>query len=210
MRQHDAPQLERNINAMANVSQNEKKFNPCEHLMQLKGKDYLQVMWRLVWFREEHPNWGIETGAINVDEKGALFYAHIYDENGNLLSSGHGSETPKDFGDYIEKAETKAVGRSLAMLGYGTQFTADEMDEGNRIVDSPVDRKPKKTEPKPEPKDDAPYYKCSHCGQVLTPHIDEGGNEYGITRIAELTKKRCGKVLCWDCAVNAKNGAQNG
>ena len=52
-------------------------------------------------------------------------------------SSGYGSESVKDFGDYLEKAETKAVGRALAMLGYGTQF-APELDEGDRIVDSPV------------------------------------------------------------------------
>ena len=134
---------------MNNIAQENKKFNPSEHLMQLKGKDYLQVMWRLVWFREEHPTWGIETRAINVDEKGALFCSRIYDENGNLVSSGHGSETPNDFGDYIEKAETKSVGRALAMLGYGTQF-APELDEGERIVDSPVPKKkaePKKEEP---------------------------------------------------------------
>ena len=42
-----------------------------------------------------------------------------------------------------EKAETKAVGRALAMLGYGTQFAADELDEGERIADTPIDRTPK-------------------------------------------------------------------
>ena len=49
----------------------------------------------------------------------------------------YGSETAKDFGDYAEKASTKSLGRALAMLGYGTQFAA-EMDEGERVVDSPV------------------------------------------------------------------------
>ena len=177
---------------MSNVAQNQKKFNPSEHLMSLKGKDYLQVAWRLVWFREDHPNWGLETAALNVDEKGALFCAKIYDENGNLISSGHGSETPRDFGDFIEKAETKAVGRALAMAGYGTQFTADELDEGERIVDSPVQRKPKKEEPA--------MFVCECCGNVLTPHKDKGGNEYGVRRISEITKEKFGKTLCWDCA----------
>ena len=32
-------------------------FNPNDHMMKLKGKDYLQVAWRLVWFREDHPDW---------------------------------------------------------------------------------------------------------------------------------------------------------
>ena len=50
-----------------------------------------------------------------------------------------GSECAADFSEYIEKAETKAIGRALAMLGYGTQF-APELNEEHRIVDSPVDR----------------------------------------------------------------------
>ncbi len=43
------------------------------------------------------------------------------------------------FSDYIEKAETGAIGRALAALGYGTQF-APEFNEEHRIVDSPVER----------------------------------------------------------------------
>lgn len=181
---------------MATITQNEKKFNPSEHLIQLKGKDYLQVMWRLVWFREEKPGWCIDTEAHHIDDRIAIFHARIYDETGALKASGYGSETPKDFGDYIEKAETKATGRALAMMGYGTQFTADELDEGTRIVDSPVDRKPKK--------DNTPYYTCSACKETLKPHTDERGNEYGVMRIAEITKKKYGEVLCWDCACKRK------
>lgn len=117
-------------------------FNPNEHMMKLKGKDYLQVMWRLVWFREEHPDWSIEPTIIELDAEHAVFKAVICDENGVQKCAGHGSESKRDFGDYLEKAETKAVGRALAMLGFGTQFTALELDEGERIVDSPVNREP--------------------------------------------------------------------
>lgn len=117
-------------------------FNPNEHMIPLKGKDYLQVMWRLVWFREDKPLWSIDTTLMEADENHAIFKAVISDETGAIKSTGHGSESKRDFGDYIEKAETKAVGRALAMLGYGTQFTALELDEGERIVDSPVNRMP--------------------------------------------------------------------
>jgi hypothetical protein len=128
-------------------------FNPAEHMMQMKGgKDYLQVMWRLVWFREDHPDWSINADCIEHDQDHAVFKAIICDENGIQKSSGHGSETKKDFNDFLEKAETKAVGRALAMLGYGTQFAADELDEGTRIVDSPVQQKQEKPKPKKEPK----------------------------------------------------------
>lgn len=115
-------------------------FNPNDHMMNLKGKEYLQVMWRLVWFREVRPLWSIEPEIIEMDDKHAVFRAVIRDEAGVVKCIGHGSESQRDFGDFIEKAETKAVGRALAMLGYGTQFTASELDEGERIVDSPVAR----------------------------------------------------------------------
>jgi hypothetical protein len=42
------------------------------------------------------------------------------------------------FPEFMEKAETGALGRALALIGYGTQFCADDLDEGDRIVDSPV------------------------------------------------------------------------
>lgn len=115
-------------------------FNPNEHMMKLKGKDYLQVAWRLVWFREDHPDWSINAECLEHDADHAIFKATICDDSGIQKSSGHGSESKKDFGDFLEKAETKAVGRALAMLGYGTQFAADELDEGERIVDSPINR----------------------------------------------------------------------
>lgn len=130
-------------------------FNPNEHLIDLNRKKYLQVMWRLVWFREEKPNWAIDTKLEQLSENHAVFSAKIYDENGILKSAGYGSEGIKDFRDFIEKAETKAVGRALAMLGYGTQF-APELDEGDRIVDSPVE-----TEVKMESVEDAANYKLT-------------------------------------------------
>lgn len=121
-------------------------FNANEHMTKIKGKDYLEVKWRLVWFRQEHPDWNIDTTLLAQDDTSALFACKIYDQTGKQVSSGHGSESTKDWGDYIEKAETKAIGRALAVLGYGTQF-APELEEGDRIVDAPVARKkPKYTE----------------------------------------------------------------
>ena len=131
-------------------------FNPNDHMMKLKGKDYLQVAWRLVWFREDHPDWGIDANEIEITEDHAIFKAVICDADGQQKSAGHGSESKRDFGDFLEKAETKAIGRALAMLGYGTQFAGTELDEGERIVDSPVDRTVKKAEKKEEPAQDGP------------------------------------------------------
>lgn len=132
-------------------------FKPSDHLMQLKGKDYLPVAWRLVWFREEHPDWGIVTEPIQVDtEKGiAVFKATVQNVEGKAIGTGTKSETARGFADFIEKAETGAIGRALAVCGYGTQFEP-ELEEGERIVDSPQARPQAQPAPKPQPKPASP------------------------------------------------------
>lgn len=110
-------------------------------ILKLKGKDYLQVAHRLVWFREERPNWSIQTEFKVLAEKQAIAKATVLDSEGRIISTSHKSETVGDFPDFIEKAETGAIGRALALCGFGTQFAEDDLDEGKRLADSPVDRR---------------------------------------------------------------------
>ena len=107
-------------------------------LLNLKGKDYLQVAHRLVWFREECPRYRIETEFSQLNDKYALAKATIKNDAGEIMATAHKREDAGHFGDYAEKAETGAIGRALAYCGYGTQFCADELDEGVRIVDAPM------------------------------------------------------------------------
>ncbi len=148
------------------------QFNPNDHLIPIKNRggkdaDYLPVQWRLVWFRVACPEGTIETHVTHLDldreteaeswkwddmqrksikavkrAKGiAVFFAHVTDGKGGS-ATGTKSETAASFPDYIEKAETGAIGRALAALGYGTQFAPD-LDEEHRIVDNPVNRSAK-------------------------------------------------------------------
>jgi hypothetical protein len=127
-------------------------FNPNEHMSQLQGKDYLEVKWRLVWLRSDAPDARIDTTLIQHDPgKLAVFKATVALPDGRS-ASGHGSETPNDFRDYLEKAETKAIGRALGALGYGTQFTDDfdtpvRADGSPSLADSPVHRPAPRTAP---------------------------------------------------------------
>lgn len=168
-------------------------FDPNAHLMDLKGKQYLQVMWRLVWFREEHPLWNIDTKLEQLTENHAVFSAKITDENGNQKASGYGSEGVKDFRDFIEKAETKAIGRALAMLGYGTQF-APELDEGERIVDSPVNKS-------------TPIYYCEDCTLEIKHIRMSDGSIKSAKDWAAGMKEMFGRQLCVDCYRKAKKAA---
>jgi hypothetical protein len=160
-------------------------FNPSDHIMKLKNKDYLPVAWRLVWLRDEHPEASIETDLVAHEGQHCIFKARVEIEleSGKVASAtGYGSESIKDFGDYIEKAETKAIGRALGALGYGTQFTGDEFDEGTRIVDSPqvVRRGPAEQEahdasakPTPRPAKKAAVKADAETGEVdMQPYFD--------------------------------------
>ncbi len=135
-----------------------KEFSPNEHLLRIQGKDYLPVRWRLVWF---HQATGSRAGYVTVElehdrQNGfAKFWCVAWDGNDEnwrrvnirgveldvcgRVATGEGSETRADFHDYYEKAATKALGRALAGLSFGTQF-APELDEKQRVVDSPVER----------------------------------------------------------------------
>lgn len=110
-------------------------------LLNLRGREYLEVKYRLVWFREDHPDWSIETELPSVTENSAYAKATIRDESGRVIATSHKFENVQGFPDFIEKAETGAIGRALALIGYGTQFCADELDEGGRIVDAPVENR---------------------------------------------------------------------
>ena len=125
-------------------------FNPNDHLIMLKGKAYLEVKWRLVWFRNEHPDWAITTSIVtfDVEDKYAIFKAQISDQHGIVKAEGTKMEDARGFADYLEKAETGAIGRALGILGFGTQFAPefDEVVQGAehpRIVDAPIESKPK-------------------------------------------------------------------
>jgi len=117
-------------------------FDPSAHLMKVSGNDYLEVKWRIAWFRDKHPDGRIETEMLAGDETFALFKATVWVPNDGGSATGHGSETPRDFKDHYEKSETKAIGRALAALGFGTQFCPDHEFGAatGRVVDAPVGR----------------------------------------------------------------------
>jgi hypothetical protein len=114
-------------------------FEPARFLTRVNGADYLEVKWRLVWLRDRHPDATVETELISHVDNTAIFRAKI-EVPGGGSATGWGTESANDFRDYLEKAETKAIGRALAALGFGTQFCPDfEFGAAaGRVVDSPV------------------------------------------------------------------------
>lgn len=180
--------------------------------MRLKGKDYLEVKWRLVWLRLEHPDAQIKTGIAehNREDGYARAWAEVTLPNGGS-ATGQGTETSADFPDYLEKAETKALGRALAALGYGTQFADDwEMlnpDGSPHVVDAPVSPNKKKAPAKASPAAPLPATpaatpgapRCEDCGSEIPGGPTRDGKWWSAESRADWMKKRSGRVRCLDC-----------
>jgi hypothetical protein len=100
------------------------------------GQLYLKAPYRVLWMREEHPDWGIHTEVVYADYVAgfAVVKATIVDGNGHILATAHSEESRGKL-PYIKKAETGSVARALALCGYGTQF--GELDD-DELADSPT------------------------------------------------------------------------
>jgi hypothetical protein len=114
-------------------------------LLNLKGKAYMMVADRIRWFNNEIDSFAVDTEFITINEEAtvAKVTVLIMDPHnpGHFIKKATGikRETKANFSDHTEKAQTGAFGRALLMLGYGTAFAADELDEGERLADAPVD-----------------------------------------------------------------------
>lgn len=130
-------------------------FNPNDYIIDLRGKKYLQVAHRIMWYREVYPGGAISTDLITFEPQ-LVMRASITDNDGHTLATGYGSAQPKAgavwAGREVEKAETAAIGRALALAGFGTQFANEYDDDDNHLADSPQPArtaKQRKTPPAP-------------------------------------------------------------
>lgn len=112
-------------------------------LMQLKGKDYMQVAHRLVWLVDDESSYTTDLEFLSLKEDScvAKMTLTILGKDGNVVKRVQDCkmETKKDFPDFVEKAITGALGRCLAQVGKGTNYAIQDLDEGQRLADSPLD-----------------------------------------------------------------------
>lgn len=126
-------------------------FNPAEFTRALPNEDgtsslYLDVKYRLLWFRLHRPNGKIEPEILHIDDKSAVVCCKLYQDRSDpadqyvAKSCAQRFLTQDKFGDrFLEVAETAAIGRVLAAAGYGTQFCGSTDMLSDIIADAPID-----------------------------------------------------------------------
>jgi hypothetical protein len=146
-------------------------FDPKAAMLDIQGKAYLPVAARVFWARGEHPDWSIVTEAVMVSD-GPFMLATVRDGGGRVLATAHKSINPHRTGPGakypVESAETGAIGRALGLCGYGTM--AGDLDEGDEIADSPIDRPATAQAPKPATKP-ATRARKAHAEQQPQDHV---------------------------------------
>jgi len=199
-------------------------FDPREHLIKIPRwdeklkkvvyQDYLEAKWRLVWFKEECPDWTIETYVTLYPENGlpqaSLAKAIIRDPSGEAkaIEWGYSEKYIEEIDrktqekrvtvnpKFVEKSVTTAIARALALLGYGTQY-AKELEEGQtveEISDSPVPSK-QKTSFEPEPDQMITSAQKELLTKLLKERPETVNALLGNKKIEELTKEEAHNLI---------------
>jgi hypothetical protein len=124
----------------------------------IKGKEYVEVNQRLLFFRNEkkYEGWGIETNFLVLDSESCVAQCTIKDADGYIAAQGTAQEDKSSSyinkTSYIENCETSAVGRALAMLGIGIETSIASSNEVSMAI-AKQESKPaaKKAAPKKAP-----------------------------------------------------------
>ena len=99
----------------------------------IKGKEYVPVNERLLYFKEHYPGWAIHTEIVHLEEKFILMKASLLDAEGDIRAQAHAYEKEGssfiNSTSFVENCETSAVGRALGFLGIGIDTSIASFEE---------------------------------------------------------------------------------
>ena len=106
----------------------------------IKGKEYITVNERLIYFRNtnEFKGFGIKEYIVSIDDTEGIFKVTIYDSNGEPIVSAHAQEY-RDSSyinktSFVENGFTSALGRALGYLGIGIDTSIASANEVQNAV----------------------------------------------------------------------------
>ncbi len=120
----------------------------------IKGKFYVEVNERLIYFRNNFPNYSLTSEVLEKTDKSILILATITNEEGKVIATGLAEEekgsTFINKTSYVENCETSAWGRALGNFGIGIDTAVASANEMVNAIAN--ESKPKKTKTKATPK----------------------------------------------------------
>lgn len=144
----------------------------------IKGKEYITVNERLIFFRTQpqYKGWRISEDVVSLDEKEGLFKVTIINPDGFEMAVAHAQEY-RDSSyinktSFVENGFTSALGRALGYLGIGIDTAIASADEVQTAVNN-------------QPKDDKPWLKESELIATL-----KGTKEQAEKVIANFKMKK--------------------
>jgi hypothetical protein len=106
----------------------------------IKGKEYITVNERLIYFRNtiKFKGFGIKEDIVSIDDTEGIFKVTIYDSNGEPIVSAHAQEY-RDSSyinktSFVENGFTSALGRALGYLGIGIDTSIASANEVQNAV----------------------------------------------------------------------------
>ena len=106
----------------------------------IKGKEYITVNERLIYFRNtnEFKGFGIKEDIVSINDTEGIFKVTIYDTNGEPIVSAHAQEY-RDSSyinktSFVENGFTSALGRALGYLGIGIDTSIASANEVQNAV----------------------------------------------------------------------------
>jgi hypothetical protein len=121
-------------------------------IINIKGKEYATVAYRVAEFRKKYEGYAIITKIVERTDTFILMETTITDTNKNMVANGHAYEERSSSyinkTSYIENCETSAIGRALACFGlcgeeFGVNFASAE--EVAKAIEKQTDAKNKES-----------------------------------------------------------------
>ena len=143
----------------------------------IKGKSYVMVHDRILFFRENYPNHSLVSEIVELKEGRCVIKASILDADKVVVATGHAYEmegsTFINKTSYIENCETSAWGRALGNLGVGIDASIASAEEvANAIKQQEAPKKGKVAQEK---------FAAERCTEEQVQDLYGEGEKLGMT-----------------------------